>query len=151
MVDSTNVKDDDTVKSDKSDTELITDRRKLSQYNQTNEDEFDEGPFLRMIFKLLSRMPDQPYQVNLHLTSIISKLALLSHPNLHEFLLNPNLPTARNTRTLYKTLLEIAKRFTLEIPRMKNYKKIIENTRLQLMSEDPSYDERYIILFIASN
>ncbi|CAH4027601.1 unnamed protein product, partial [Pieris brassicae] len=126
------VKDD--VKSDTSDT---TDKRILSQ---TIEDEFDEGPFFKMIFKLLSRMPDQPYQVNLHLTSIISKLALLPHPNLHEFLLNPNLPTSKNTRTLFKTLQDIARRLTLEIPRMKNYKKIIENTRQQLMSEDPSYD-----------
>ncbi|CAK1545447.1 unnamed protein product [Leptosia nina] len=105
------------------------------------EDEFDEGPFLKMIFKLLARMPDQPYQVNLHLTSIISKLALLPHPNLHEFLLNPTLPTAKNTRTLHKTLQEIARRLTLEIPRLKNYKKVIEQTRQQLMSEDPSYDE----------
>ncbi|XP_047511571.1 FHF complex subunit HOOK interacting protein 2A-like isoform X1 [Pieris napi] len=125
------VKDD--VKSDTSDT---TDKR----ISQTIEDEFDEGPFFKMIFKLLSRMPDQPYQVNLHLTSIISKLALLPHPNLHEYLLNPNLPTSKNTRTLFKTLQNIARRLTLEIPRMKNYKKIIENTRQQLMSEDPSYD-----------
>ncbi|XP_050354642.1 FHF complex subunit HOOK interacting protein 2B-like [Nymphalis io] len=94
-----------------------------------------------MLFKLLSTMPDQPYQVNLHLTSIISKLALLPHPNLHEYLLNPDLPTAKTTPTLFKTLQEVARRLTMEVPRIKNYKKVIENTRLQLMSEDPSYDE----------
>ncbi|XP_038207521.1 protein FAM160B1-like [Zerene cesonia] len=105
------------------------------------DEDFDEGPFLKMLLTLLSRMPDQPYQVNLHLTSIISKLALLPHPNLHEYLLNPNLPVTKNTRTLFKTMQELAKRLTMEIPRLKNYKKIIENTRLQLMSEDPSYDE----------
>lgn len=109
---------------------------------QMTEDEFDEGPFFRMIFKLLSNMPTQPYQVNLHLTSIISKLALLPHPNLHEYLLNPMLPTAKKTPTLFKTLQELAKRLTMEIPRLRNYSKVIENTRLQLMSEDPSYDER---------
>lgn len=106
-----------------------------------SEEDFDEGPFLRMIFKLLSSMPDQPYQVNLHLTSIISKLALLPHPYLHEYLLNPDLPTSRNTPTLFKTLQELARRLTMEVPRIKNYKKVIETTRQQLMSEDPSYDE----------
>lgn len=104
-------------------------------------DEFDEGPFLRMVFKLLSRMPDQPYQVNLHLTSIISKLALLPHPYLHEYLLNPYLPVSKKTTTLFKTLQDVARRITIEVPRIKNYRKVIENTRQQLMSEDPSYDE----------
>lgn len=109
---------------------------------QPSDDEFDEGPFLRMLYKLLSNMPYQPYQVNLHLTSIVSKLALLPHPNLHEYLLNPMLPTAKNTQTLFKTLQELAKKMTMEIPRLRNYKKLIENTRMQLMSEDPNYDER---------
>lgn len=94
-----------------------------------------------MIFKLLSNMPSQPYQVNLHLTSIISKLALLPHPYLHEYLLNPMVPTAKKTCTLFKTLQELAKRLTLEIPRLRNYKAVIENIRLQLMSDDPSFDE----------
>lgn len=109
-----------------------------------SEEDFDEGPFFKMIFKLLSNLPTQPYQVNLHLTSIISQLALLPHPNLHEYLLNPMLPTAKKTPTLFKTLQEVAKRLTMEIPRLRNYKKIIENTRQCLMSEDPNYDERYV-------
>ncbi|CAK1594099.1 unnamed protein product [Parnassius mnemosyne] len=106
------------------------------------EEEFDEGPFFRMLFKLLSNMPYQPYQVNLHLTAIISKLALIPHPYLHEYLLNPMLPTSKKTPTLFKILQDVARRLTMEIPRIKNYKKVIESTRLQLMSEDPSYDDR---------
>lgn len=112
--------------------------------SRSDDEEFDEGPFMKMLLKLLVNMPGQPYQVNLHLTSIISKLALLPHPNLHEYLLNPMIPTAKNTRTLFKILQDVAKRLTMEIPRLRNYKKVIENTRLQLMSEDPSYDERLV-------
>ncbi|XP_073959800.1 FHF complex subunit HOOK interacting protein 2A-like [Choristoneura fumiferana] len=108
---------------------------------RNEEEEFDEGPFLRMLFKLLTNMHSQPYQVNLHLTSILSKLALLPHPNLHEYLLNPMLTTAKKTVTLFKTLQELARRLTVEIPRLRNYKKVIENTRQHLMSEDPIYDE----------
>ncbi|KOB73703.1 Uncharacterized protein OBRU01_10276 [Operophtera brumata] len=101
--------------------QLVLQPRDLT--TQTSEEEFDEGPFLKMIFKLLSNMPAQPYQVNLHLTSIVSKLALLPHPNVHEYLLNPMLPTAKKTQTLFKTLQELAKKLTLEIPRLRNYKK----------------------------
>ncbi|XP_047994852.1 FHF complex subunit HOOK interacting protein 2A-like [Leguminivora glycinivorella] len=112
-----------------------------SQDLTANEEDFDEGPFFRMLFKLLANMPNQPYQLNLHLTSIISKLALLPHPNLHEYLLNPMLPTSKKTVTLFKTLQELAKRLTMEIPRLRNYKKVIENTRQHLMSADPIFDE----------
>ncbi|CAH1636166.1 unnamed protein product [Spodoptera littoralis] len=120
---------------------LVLRSRDLTSQSSQTEEEFDEGIFFKMIFKLLANMPSQPYQVNLHLTSIISQLALLPHPNLHEYLLNPMLPTAKKTPTLFKTLQEVARRLTMEIPRLRNYKKIIENTRLWLMSEDPSYDE----------
>lgn len=124
--------------------ECFTQRLILRSQDLTinEEEEFDEGPFLRMLFKLLSNMHSQPYQVNLHLTSIMSKLALLPHPNLHEYLLNPMLTTAKKTVTLFKTLQELARRLTMEIPRLRNYKKVIENTRQHLMSEDPIYDER---------
>jgi hypothetical protein len=97
-----------------------------------------------MLYKLLLNMPNQPYQVNLHLTAIISKLALIPHPNLHEYLLHPMLPTGKKTQTLFKVLQDLAKRLTIEIPRIRNYKKVIENTRMQLMSEDPIYDERFV-------
>ncbi|CAH2985872.1 unnamed protein product [Chilo suppressalis] len=121
-------------------TQRLVHRSKDTPSNST-EEEFDEGPFFKMLFKLILNMPNQPYQVNLHLTAIISKLALIPHPNLHEYLLNPMLPTAKKTQTLFKVLQELARRLTIEIPRIRNYKKVIENTRLQLMSEDPIYDE----------
>ncbi|XP_053616004.1 FHF complex subunit HOOK interacting protein 2A-like [Plodia interpunctella] len=121
---------------------LVIKKDKHYSINSNSEDEFDEGPFMKMLFKLLSNMPSQPYQVNLLLTAIISKLALMPHSNLHEYLLNPMLPTAKKTQTLFKTMQDLARRLTMEIPRIRNYKKVIENTRLQLMSEDPSYDER---------
>lgn len=103
---------------------------------------FDEGPFLSMLFRLLSNLPNQPYQVNLQLTSILSKLAMLPHPNLHEYLLEPALQVSPGTNTMYNTLQDVAKRITLEVPKIKNYKVLIESTRAHLMSEDPAYDER---------
>ncbi|GBP21503.1 Protein FAM160B1 [Eumeta japonica] len=90
--------------------------------SKMEEECFDEGPFLTMLFKLLAELPSHPYQINLQLTSIISKLAMLPHPYLHEYLLNPMLSTSKKTRTLFKTLQELAHKLTIEIPRIKNYR-----------------------------
>lgn len=68
---------------------------------------FDEGPFLRILFQRLSSMMQQSYEFNLQLTSVVAKLALLPPPSVHEFLLNPFLPTAEDTQTLCKTFDQV--------------------------------------------
>ena len=42
--------------------------------------------------------------MNLHVTSVIAVLAQFSHPNLHEYLLNPHLPLQPGCRSLHSTL-----------------------------------------------
>ena len=49
----------------------------------------------------------QSYDINLHVTCLVSRLAMLPHPHLHEFLLNPLVPTASNTKTLYKLFIKV--------------------------------------------
>ncbi|KAH9496894.1 hypothetical protein Btru_010090 [Bulinus truncatus] len=70
-------------------------------------DTFFEGPFLQMLFDKLLHLLDQSYSVNLLLTALISKVALVPHPNLHEYLLDPFLPTVEGTRTLYSVLTKV--------------------------------------------
>ncbi|BFY97831.1 hypothetical protein BsWGS_00871 [Bradybaena similaris] len=70
-------------------------------------DTFYEGSFLHMLFDKLAHLLDQSYSVNLLLTAIIAKVALLPHPNLDEFLLDPFLPTLEGTRTLYSVLVKV--------------------------------------------
>ena len=50
----------------------------------------------------------QSYPVNLQLTSVVAKLALVPHPNLHEFLLDPYLPLKPGVRTLYTVLQKVS-------------------------------------------
>merc|ERR1711915_9251 len=52
-------------------------------------------------------MGDNDYDSNLQLTSIISKLAQLPHPYLHEYLLNPTIPLVPGVRSLYTVLKEV--------------------------------------------
>ncbi|CAG5117910.1 unnamed protein product, partial [Candidula unifasciata] len=70
-------------------------------------DIFYEGSFLHMLFDKLAHLLDQSYSVNLLLTAIIARVALLPHPNLHEFLLDPFLPTLERSRTLYSVLVKV--------------------------------------------
>ncbi|XP_059152978.1 FHF complex subunit HOOK interacting protein 2A-like isoform X2 [Physella acuta] len=70
-------------------------------------DTFFEGSFLHILLDKLLHLLDQSYSVNLLLTALISKVALIPHPNLHEFLLDPFLPVPDGTRTLYTVLTKV--------------------------------------------
>lgn len=118
------------------------DRSSLSEMAEDDEITFDEGPFLKMLFKLLMNMPSQPYHINLQLTAIFSKLAMMPHPYLHEYLLNPILPTGKNVTTLFKTLQKLSKVFMSQIPKVKRFNSLIEETRQRLLG-DESFEDRY--------
>ena len=49
---------------------------------------FYEGPLLRLLFNQIRNMSNQPYELNLASIAILSKLALLPNPFLHEILLS---------------------------------------------------------------
>ncbi|NXM98814.1 F16B2 protein, partial [Sylvia borin] len=55
---------------------------------------FYEGHFLKVLFDRMSRILDQPYSLNLQVTSVLSHLAAFPHPHLHEYLLDPYLSLA---------------------------------------------------------
>ncbi|XP_067935505.1 FHF complex subunit HOOK interacting protein 2A-like isoform X2 [Watersipora subatra] len=76
----------------------------------TSSTEFFEGYFLRILFGRVAQMTEQSYSTNLLLTSIISKVALLPHKHIHEYMLNPFIPLrdgVTNLRTAFKELLEL--------------------------------------------
>ena len=52
-------------------------------------------------------MLSSPYETNLGTTAVLARLAHLPHPHLHEWLLNPLLPLAPNTRSLYTCLKQV--------------------------------------------
>lgn len=72
--------------------------------------QWSEGEFLSTIFDKLSESLDNDYDTNLQLTSIISKLAHLPHPHLHEYLLNPTIPLAPGVRSLYTVMKEVVEK-----------------------------------------
>ncbi|XP_048237386.1 FHF complex subunit HOOK interacting protein 2A-like isoform X1 [Haliotis rufescens] len=78
---------------------------RMEQYKM---DVFYEGDFLHMLLTRLSKLLKQTYTINLVLTSVIARVALVPHPNLHEFLLDPFLPANNSVPTLTSVLKKVA-------------------------------------------
>uniref|UniRef100_A0A673JA97 Protein FAM160B1-like n=1 Tax=Sinocyclocheilus rhinocerous TaxID=307959 RepID=A0A673JA97_9TELE len=68
---------------------------------------FFEGHFLKVLFDRMGRILDQPYDVNLQVTSVLSKLSLLSHAHLHEYLLDPYINLAPGCRSLFSVIVRV--------------------------------------------
>lgn len=96
---------------------------------------FYEGPFLKMLFSRLSQLPFQSYQVNLRLTGIISQLAILPHPYLHEYFLNPTIPITKGVVTLFKVLQQTAEQLIEKISEIEDHKAILTSTKLFLLQD----------------
>lgn len=54
----------------------------------------------------------QPYDVNLQVTAVLSKLSLLPHPHLHEYLLDPYINLAPGCRSLFSVIVRVRRLFT---------------------------------------
>lgn len=49
----------------------------------------------------------QPYDVNLQVTSVLSKLSLFPHPHIHEYLLDPYVNLASGCRSLFSVIVRV--------------------------------------------
>jgi hypothetical protein len=83
-----------------------------------------------MIFTFL-----QPYEINLQLTGLVSRLAMLPHPYLHEYLLNPLLPLRSEANALFSVLQLVAQELVSQIPTVKNYRHLLYSTRQKLLGD----------------
>ena len=80
---------------------------------------WSEGLFLAAMLDMMETCLDNDYDTNLQLTSVLSRLAQLPHPYLHEYLLNPTIPLGPGVRSLYtvlKSVLAEAVRRTEAVP-----------------------------------
>lgn len=58
----------------------------------------------------------QPYDVNLQVTAVLSKLSLLPHPHLHEYLLDPYINLAPGCRSLFSVIVRVRLLLILSYP-----------------------------------
>lgn len=100
---------------------------------------FYEGDFLGMIFDKLSQMLYQPYEINLQLTAIISRIALFANPYMHEYFLNPLIPYTSGVRSLFLVLFKISEDIQKEVPNIRGFATKLKLTRNALLSDGNEY------------
>lgn len=109
--------------------------------NNSDHSELYEGPFLNMVFTKIKSLSAQTYLINLELSSIISRLSLLPHPYLHEYLLNPYCP--RVAPSLAHLLAQVAKSLAKQLHSVNDYVGRLANTRQCLVgSQEEIRDDK---------
>ncbi|XP_043783531.1 FHF complex subunit HOOK interacting protein 2B isoform X4 [Cervus elaphus] len=98
---------------------------------------FFEGPFLQMLFDRMSRILEQPYSLNLQVTSVLSRLALFPHPLIHEYLLDPYTSLAPGCRSLFSVLVRVIGDLMQRIQRVPQFPGKLLLVRRQLMGQVP--------------
>ncbi|XP_007238564.3 protein FAM160B1 [Astyanax mexicanus] len=98
---------------------------------------FFEGHFLKILFDRMGRILDQPYDVNLQVTSVLSKLSLLPHPHLHEYLLDPYINLAPGCRSLFSVIVRVVGDLMLRIHRIPEFTPKLLLVRKRLLGLEP--------------
>jgi hypothetical protein len=104
------------------------------------ETEFYEGAFVNMLLNKISRILDQPYDINLQVTSVVSRFCLIPHVYLTEYALDPLLETRGGARTLYNTLLGLVSTLESRAARIPNFRDKLVATRKRLIGMDQDMD-----------
>ncbi|XP_076464332.1 FHF complex subunit HOOK interacting protein 2A-like [Babylonia areolata] len=82
--------------------------RRVQATEEYRQDVFYEGSFLHMLFRKVETMLLQSHEVNLLVTGLAARLALMPHPALHEFLLDPFLALSPGAHSLFLTLTKVS-------------------------------------------
>lgn len=105
--------------------------------DHSGQDEFYEGLFLQVLLDRLGSILDQPYEVNLQVTSLLTRIALFPHPHIQEYLLNPFINLAPGARTLFSVLVRVVADLAQRSQRISNFQEMLLLVRRQLTGETP--------------
>lgn len=98
---------------------------------------FFEGHFLKVLFERMGRILDQPYDVNLQVTSVLSKLSLFPHPHIHEYLLDPYVNLASGCRSLFSVIVRVVGDLMVRIQRIPDFTPKLLLVRKRLLGLEP--------------
>ncbi|XP_043911467.1 FHF complex subunit HOOK interacting protein 2A [Protopterus annectens] len=98
---------------------------------------FFEGHFLKVLFERMGKILDQPYDVNLQVTSVLSKLSLFPHPHLHEYMLDPYVNLAPGCRSLFSVIVRVVGDLMVRIQRIPDFTPKLLLVRKRLLGMEP--------------
>uniref|UniRef100_A0A4W3GXW9 FHF complex subunit HOOK interacting protein 2B n=1 Tax=Callorhinchus milii TaxID=7868 RepID=A0A4W3GXW9_CALMI len=84
-----------------------------------------------------SALQGVPYDLNLQLTSVLSRLALFPHPHLDEYLLDPYLSLTPGSRSLFSVLIRVIGELMQRVQRVPHFASKLLFVRKQLMGLEP--------------
>ncbi|GAA6233065.1 protein FAM160B2-like isoform X4 [Lates japonicus] len=96
-------------------------------------EEFFEGHLFKVLFDRLGRILEQPYELNLQLTAVLSRLSAFNHPLLHEYLLNPYIHLSHCSRSLFSVLIRVMGELMQRIQQISNLTDRLLNHRRHLL------------------
>ncbi|EPY82168.1 hypothetical protein CB1_000678021 [Camelus ferus] len=79
----------------------------------------------------------QPYDVNLQVTSVLSRLSLFPHPHIHEYLLDPYVNLASGCRSLFSVIVRVVGDLMLRIQRIQDFTPKLLLVRKRLLGLEP--------------
>ncbi|KAG7203737.1 hypothetical protein KM043_013764 [Ampulex compressa] len=94
------------------------------------------GIFLDVVLRKLECMTSNNLYVNLHLTGLISRLAIYPQPLLQSFLLNHSLVFQPSIRSLFQVLASLKHKIDQYLSKYNNVDLLVEQARLFLISRE---------------
>ncbi|XP_010632881.1 protein FAM160B1 isoform X3 [Fukomys damarensis] len=79
----------------------------------------------------------QPYDVNLQVTSVLSRLSLFPHPHMHEYLLDPYVNLASGCRSLFSVIVRVVGDLMVRIQRIQDFTPKLLLVRKRLLGLEP--------------
>ncbi|KAK2838236.1 hypothetical protein Q5P01_015448 [Channa striata] len=96
-------------------------------------EDFFEGPLLKVLFDRLARILEQPYELNLQLTAVLSRISSFNHPLLNEYLLNPYIHLSHCSRSLFSVLIRVMGELMQRVQQVSNLTDRLLHTRRNLL------------------
>ncbi|XP_051778087.1 FHF complex subunit HOOK interacting protein 2B isoform X2 [Erpetoichthys calabaricus] len=87
-----------------------------------------------------------PYELNLQMTSVLSKLAVFPHPHLHEYLLDPYINLRPGATSLFSVLVRVIGELMQRIQNIPSFSEKLVLVRKQLMGLEPETMLEHITL-----
>ncbi|KAI9541726.1 hypothetical protein NQZ68_027090 [Dissostichus eleginoides] len=112
----------------------------------SGEDQFFEGPLLGVLFTRLGRVLEQPYEVSLQVTAVLSRLSSFSHPLLQEYLMNPYIHLSHCCRSLFSVLIRLMGELMQRIQPVSNLTDRLLDTRRHLLGLTPNTGLEHLTL-----
>ncbi|TNN55829.1 Protein FAM160B2 [Liparis tanakae] len=109
-------------------------------------EEFFEGHLLKVLFDRLGRVLEQPYELNLKLTAVLSRLSAFNHPLLQEYLLDPYIHLSHCSRSLFSVLIRLMGELMQRVQLVSNLTDRLLNTRRDLLGLNHNIELEHLTL-----